>query len=190
MKKILLTFLFASLMFVLNAQTSLLGIDFGCDYETAYSKLTEKFGSSSVSTTDGEKINVTDVVFSLEGVDIKIITLSFSNINGKYYLYSIAFNTDAMVLVYETDAQKISEFNKFAVQKCNAYAIKMNEKYKVSTLSKKIITTQPWTKFYVFNVDENVKCEISAYFKAERKLVAQSGTTFARITYTDARYKE
>lgn len=188
MKRVFFTSLFLTVAFMLNAQTYTMGLDFGSDYETVYSKMKDKFGSAPVEKADGEHIYIKDIDYPLDGVQIKIITLLFSNIDGKHYLSSIAYNTEAMVMVYETDAAKIGEFNKYAVKQCNALAVKINERYKVANVAKKVDVSRQWTKLYTFNVDDNVTGEISAFFNAKKKLVAQSGTTFARIAFTDLRY--
>jgi hypothetical protein len=92
------------------------------------------------------------------------------------------------VLSYESDKNKINDFNSYAVRVSNKVAVELNKKYKVSGVEKRINTAKPWTTLYRFNVDENVNGVIAAYFSATKKLMLQNGTSFARLTYTDSRY--
>lgn len=170
------------------ADSSILGLEFGCDYESVYNALSNRFGKSNVEKPDGEHIIVRNIDYTLDDVHINNIHCAFSYIDNSHHLCSIALTTVAMVLSYESDAEKIKAFNSYAVKQCNMLATKLHEKYAVSTVAKKLDTSSPWTVLYSFKVDENVSGHISAFFHAQKKLMMQTGSTFARIVYTDNRY--
>lgn len=188
MKKLLLISFLTAMATLLSAQTSILGLDFGSDYEDVYKLLTDRFGKASVIKSDGEHIQVKDIDYEVEEVKINNITCTFSYIDGEHHLCSIAFTSDPYMLSYESEGAKIREFNGYAVGVSNKLAIALNKKYKVSCVAKKLDMSKPWTTLYRFNVDENVSGTIAAYFHAVKKLMLQSGTSFARLTYTDSRY--
>ncbi len=188
MKKYFILFIMAAVTSLVGAQTSILGLNFGSDYDVVYSQLADRFGSASVTKLDGEHIQVKDFDYTIEDVKVNNITCTFSYIDGEHHLCSIAFTSEPYVLSYESDKSKINDFNGYAVRVSNKIAVELNKKYKVSGVEKRINTAKPWTTLYRFSVDENVTGVIAAYFNATKKLMLQNGTSFARLTYTDSRY--
>ena len=178
----------ASISTLVMAQTTILGLEFGSDYDVVFDQLSDRFGKNAVVKIDGEHIQVKDMVYNVNDIKINNITCTFSYIDGEHHLYSIAFTSEPYVLSYESDNSKIRDFNGYAVRISNQIALELNKKYKVTGVEKRLNMSKPWTTLYRFNVDENVTGVIAAYFHATKKLMLQNGTSFARLTYTDKRY--
>ena len=188
LKNFTLFFLMTAVTSLAGAQSTILGLEFGSDYDEVFNALSDRFGTLAVNKLDGEHIQVKDFEYSIEDVKVNNITLTFSYIDGEHHLASISFTSEPYVLSYESDRNKIRDFDGYAVRISNKVALILNKKYKVTGVEKRIDTSKPWTMLYKFNVDENVNGTIAAYFKATKKLMMQSGTSFARLTYTDRRF--
>lgn len=172
------------------AETNILGLEFGSEYDVVYNAMVDRFGDGNVFKTDGEHIMIKNIEYAVDDVNVQSISCTFSYIDGKHYLFSIALNTEALVMSYESDQEKLKNFNSYAVGQCNALAQSFNSKYKVTNVSKKINPEKKWTLLYKFDVDENVSGMIMAFFAVTKKLMMESGSTFARVVYVDSRYKK
>ena len=61
------------------AQTTILGLEFGSDYDAVFDQLSDRFGKNAVMKIDGEHIQVKDMVYNVNDIKINNITCCILN---------------------------------------------------------------------------------------------------------------